>query len=302
MARYRDNCPLRPLYDNSTLARRSAAELMTFEYFAAVPGTLEPDVYERHHILINVEDRPIRIETWRQGEHREFLFGGHQLMVTPAGMEAGWRWHTASDVITVTLEPERLRRFAEAELGVALTAEQLRDLPQIEDPELSRAARQLGEALQGDELGSEVIFESLARVFLTKLIGRYAETTGADLKFVPGFTARHYQRVFDFVAAHYPQTVTVDAMAKEAGLSTFHFARTFKDVVGQTPHQFLTAYRVERAREHLADPEIGLAAIAQYCGFSDQSHLSRVFKQVIGLTPSVYRREQAARGHSTSSL
>ena len=298
MARYQDNCPLRPLLDSSTLARRAAAELLTLEYFEAVPGELPTDVYEQHHILLNVEDYAVRVETWRDGRHFDLPFQAHAVMVTPARLEVGFRWHTPSDVLVITLDPDKFQRFAEKEVGVLLTSDQLKDLPQIQDEELCRTAMMLCEALKGEELGSEVIFESLARVFLVRLIQRYGDPDETAFD-AGGFTSRQYQKVFDFVAECYGHTITVEDMAREACLSPYHFSRVFKDVVGQTPHQFVTGYRVERARQRLAAPRAALSEIALACGFSDQSHLTRVFKQVLGLTPTAYRRGLGAAHESS---
>lgn len=72
-------------------------------------------------------------------------------------------------------------------------------------------------------------------------------------------------------------------------MSPSAFARAFKSALGETPHQFLVRYRVERAQEMMRDRSIALLDVALACGFSDQSHLGRVFKRLTGQTPKQYR-------------
>ena len=287
--RYQDVYPEPPLLDSAGLSRPTAADLLTLEYFEAEPGVMPAAVFDQHHILLNLRDEPHRVENWRDGVHRDFTYLKDEVVVTPAGVESGWRWHARSKVIVVTLEPAKLERFAQQEVGVVLTGAQLRNLPQFTDPDICHAGVLLRDALASTEVGSAVMFESLARVFLVKLIQKYGERPDVDQEFSRGFTARHYKRVLDFVAAHHGRTVTLEELAAEAGLSPSHFSRLFKQTIGRSPMQFVMAYRVDQAKRRLAAPDVPLIDIALRCGFADQAHFTRVFKQATGTTPRAYR-------------
>lgn len=294
--RYQDIYPSPPLLDSAVLARPSAADLLTLEYFEAEPAEMPTEVFDQHHILLNLREQPHRVENWRDGEHRDFTYHKDEIIVTPAGMRSGWRWHARSKVIVITLEPDKLERFALSEVGVVLTGTQLRDLPQFTDPDICQAGVMLCDALASTEVGSAVLFESLARVFLVKLIQRYGDRRAERPEFAPGFTARRYKRVLDHVAKRYGDAITLDDMAGEAGLSSSHFSRLFKQTIGQSPMQFVTAYRVEQAKKRLASPDTPLTRIAIACGFADQAHFSRVFKQATGMTPRMYRGALGGQG------
>jgi transcriptional regulator GlxA family with amidase domain len=84
--------------------------------------------------------------------------------------------------------------------------------------------------------------------------------------------------------------LSLQVLAKESGYSRVHFARMFRAATGYTPHNYLLKLRVDRVRELLANPTLSLTDIALECGFSSHSHLSRVFRQILGATPSEYRR------------
>ncbi|QLC25743.1 helix-turn-helix transcriptional regulator [Parasphingopyxis algicola] len=288
--RYQDIYPSDPLVRSEDVIRPRAADLLTLEFFEAPPARMPTEIFDQHHILINLKEEPHRVENWRNGEHRDFTYRRNEIVVTPAGIESGWRWHVRSRVIVITILPDELRRFAERELGMLLTDRQLNDQPQFEDADITAAAELLLDALQSRETGSEVMYESLARVFVVKLLQKYGEEQDADIAFSRAFTARHYKRVLDFIAAHYGRSIAIEDMAREAGLSESHFARLFKRTIGDTPYQFLMRYRVERAEEMVADRDRRLIDIALACGFSDQAHFSRLFKQFTGETPSQRRK------------
>jgi len=68
------------------------------------------------------------------------------------------------------------------------------------------------------------------------------------------------------------------------------FVRAFREATGLPPHRWLRAFRVERAKELMLSGSLSLAQIAYECGFSDQSHFTRVFSQSVRMTPAAWRR------------
>ena len=289
--RYQDVYPSAPAIDSSDLARRAAADLLTLEYFEAEPGEMPAEVFTQHHILLNLNETPHRVENWRDGAHRDFIYRKFEVIVTPAGTRSGWRWHARSRVIVITMEPENLERFAKNELGIVLGTRQLKSVPQFVDEDLVQAGVAALEGLRSD-FGSAVMFESLARIFVVKLVERYAEEESAEFAFSEGFTPKHYRRVLEYVAENYNERLTVEDIAAKAAMSPYHFSRLFKRAIGASPHQFLMAYRIERAKERLEKTDEALIDVALSCGFSDQAHFSRVFKASTGKTPGAWRSER----------
>jgi AraC-like DNA-binding protein len=98
------------------------------------------------------------------------------------------------------------------------------------------------------------------------------------------------RRVHEYVEAHLNNRIELVELSAIAGLSVFHFAREFKQSAGVTPHYYLMRRRVERAKELLASTDLSLSEIAFATGFSDQSHFTRHFRQMIGMTPGQFRR------------
>ncbi len=293
-SRYQDVYPSPPLLDSTELARPSAAELLTLEFFEAEPDLMPTQIFDQHHILLNLKDEPHRVENWRDGEHRDFTFHKNEIVVTPAGVESGWRWHATSRVIVITLEPEKLEQFARTEVGILHNHSQLRDLPQFEDADICHAGVILRDALASGDIGDQLIFEYLSRVFLVKLIQRYGEERQEVDGLGKGLTSKRYRRVLDFVSRRFNEPISVQDLADVARLSSSHFARAFKETIGQSPMQFLMLYRVDQAKKMLTGSDQPLIDIAMRTGFADQAHFTRVFKQAVGQTPRAYRDAAAA--------
>jgi AraC family transcriptional regulator len=83
--------------------------------------------------------------------------------------------------------------------------------------------------------------------------------------------------------------LSLDEMARAVGLSAGHFSQVFRDTTGQTPHQCLLRYRVQRAKEMLRSAEMRVLDVAIACGFKTQQHFARVFREVCGASPTEYR-------------
>lgn len=90
----------------------------------------------------------------------------------------------------------------------------------------------------------------------------------------------------------------LDAVAACAGYSRYHFLRAFRDVYGETPGQYLTHRRIERAEEMLRCANLTVTEICTLVGFSSLGTFSARFKARTGLTPSEYRARHVGRGAS----
>ena len=87
----------------------------------------------------------------------------------------------------------------------------------------------------------------------------------------------------------YPEKkLSIDEMAQSAYISKYHFIRSFKQVVGLTPHQFQIQNRIRKAQHMLNDID-SITEVALTTGFCDQSHFIKQFEKYVGLTPTVYK-------------
>jgi AraC-like DNA-binding protein len=83
----------------------------------------------------------------------------------------------------------------------------------------------------------------------------------------------------------------LDAAAREACLSPFHFHRLFRSTFGETPHNFLTRRRMDRARHLLASGEMSVTEVCFDIGYSSLGSFSTKFQSLVGVPPTQYQRE-----------
>ena len=100
---------------------------------------------------------------------------------------------------------------------------------------------------------------------------------------------RRLRRVKEFIEANLGDDLSIEALADEACLSPFHFARAFKVATGMTPHSYVSKLRIERAKLLIAEGKNPLVEIAHICGFSSQAYFTTWFKRLVGATPGGYR-------------
>ncbi|WP_045006858.1 MULTISPECIES: AraC family transcriptional regulator [unclassified Bradyrhizobium] len=98
------------------------------------------------------------------------------------------------------------------------------------------------------------------------------------------------RRAKDILRANIKRRVTLKEVARECGMSVGYFSHAFRRTLGVAPHKWLTEQRIELSKEKLRDNGMSLSDVAAECGFSDQSHLTRIFRQAVGVSPGAWRR------------
>lgn len=102
-----------------------------------------------------------------------------------------------------------------------------------------------------------------------------------------------FKRIEHHVEAHLGERVRCATLAAMVRLSTSHFGRAFRTTTGQTPHAYIMARRMAHAKVLMRETAMPLSEIALECGMADQSHFSRVFSTLIGISPGLWRRRLA---------
>ncbi len=138
---------------------------------------------------------------------------------------------------------------------------------------------------------SETAASGLGHLLVRHLLTEYG---GHRLPPAPGHTRlsrAQIGHVTDLVAADVGGQLTLDRLAAGTHLSPYHFARAFKATMGQPPHAWVTAWRMDHARRLLAGTGLTVAEVADAVGFANLSHFRRVFRAHTGAGPAAYRGE-----------
>ena len=102
----------------------------------------------------------------------------------------------------------------------------------------------------------------------------------------------HMRDLQNWVLEKLDSKISVEEMAKHTGMSTRHFARTFRENTGLTPSQFVEGARLEKALGLLEDSNLPLKTIAFHCGFGSDEQMRKVFKKRLSITAREYRRQR----------
>ena len=105
-----------------------------------------------------------------------------------------------------------------------------------------------------------------------------------------GLSPRQLELVTAAIAEKIAEPISVSALSSVVGLSRSYFSHAFRRSVGWTPHAHVVRLRLERAMTLMAHTEAGLAEVALAAGFADQSHFSRSFRRLTGVTPADWRK------------
>jgi len=120
-----------------------------------------------------------------------------------------------------------------------------------------------------------------------------------------GLLAWQARKVRDYIDSHVTGPIPVADLCALIDRSKAHFSRSFKRTFGESPHAFVIWRRLELAARYMLQTNASLSDISLRCGFTDQAHLSKQFRQSTGQTPATWRRarlEEADRLRAGDSL
>ncbi|MBL8549029.1 MAG: helix-turn-helix transcriptional regulator [Hyphomonadaceae bacterium] len=157
----------------------------------------------------------------------------------------------------------------------------------VRDEQLASILQKLASLVRNETVVDDVLVDALALMAMVELAGGAGRET-----VVRGLSSARVKRVRDYVEEHLGCAIALDDLAEVAGLSAFHFSRSFKEATGLSPYRYLLSRRVERAKSLIREGEMPLREIALAAGFASQSQLSRTFSAIAGETPRAFRARQ----------
>ena len=235
---------------------------------------------DRHRLILARDPRPPMVLQVEQGSTWETpLAAPGTLSYCPAGLTIRTVQSAASHAQVVwdadlysTLLPELGAAAPRFEFHVSL-----------QDPLLSQIVTTLAEDTEGG-VADRVLVESLGTALFVRLARHFVGKL--PLPTSGGLSPERLQRVRDYVEAHLDEDVSLTVLADIAGLSPYHFSRSFKQAAVIGPQRYVIQRRLERAKRLLRRTHQPLAWIAQEAGFADQSHLTQIFRREMGVTPA----------------
>jgi AraC family transcriptional regulator len=296
---------LEHLNENVRISSRGLGwSVIEFQRRDTPPGSRAlPNGSKQHLLLVCLSGARISRESAGERVEHDTVPGFVTLL--PAGTPISWSWKTRISCSILTLDPAFVERVAQQVFGLSPGHFRFVLTERSSDPAIANIVGVLAREVVRGERGSRLYAESLANILAVHLLRHYAQCAdGQDLEACsisvegdvqPGpAQASHPRAVSEalrFIHENYSSELSLNEIAKAVNLSPFHVARLFKQSLGVSPHQYLIQLRVDSARSLLSagSGERSLAEIASAVGFADQSHLTRHFKRLVGVTPRQFR-------------
>ncbi len=128
------------------------------------------------------------------------------------------------------------------------------------------------------------LFQWFGHIYET---GQYAKTAGTTKP--DSEKSRALRPVLEYIEQNYMTNITLDTLARQAGMSSRYFCRFFHAMIHRTPIEYLTYYRIEHACYLLATTKLPITEVSGRCGFNDSSYFVRIFKKQKNITPKQYQ-------------
>lgn len=190
------------------------------------------------------------------------------------------------------LHKDRLLRYLSPSVGSSVALAVLRHQVEIQDV---RAIEALA-GLLVDEVSNPSKHSVYAESLVGSIVAALLDIPAHDSRQTNGrLTQAQMNKLITGANARNDGRLSVADMAETVGLSESWFAHVFKQTTGKTPLQWQLARRIELAQELLLESGLTVADIAAQLGFTDQAHLTKAFRQIIGETPAAWRRMRQGR-------
>ncbi|HEX7852235.1 MAG TPA: AraC family transcriptional regulator [Sphingobium sp.] len=236
---------------------------------------------------IHIAGKPL-VKTWERDGWSEVHSVPGCATIVPAGQPTGWLVDGELDVVTLSMSSEilnaapaadqfRRMRFAFADpLGVALTRQVLAEI--YAPPSSER----------------DVYVAAMVNALKAHILRGPMPPAPEEIP-VSDFSSYRLHHIMERVRERPQDSHTLEEMASQAGVTASHFCRIFRKATGVSPHQYVMKARLDRAQHLLVQSDMALATIADFLGFTSQSHFTRAFRQFVGEPPSDFRK----RGRTT---
>ncbi|OPY95420.1 transcriptional regulator [Bradyrhizobium sacchari] len=208
--------------------------------------------------------------------------------IIPAGSTSRWDIHRPMHVVQLYLPQRTLLRIAD-EASTASPGDLL-ERTGHPDAITSRLLLSAADSLEGCATLDTLFRQQLTDLLATRVLAAHAGVPAAQQPIIGGLSPTVLRRAIERLRSDSDADVSLSALASEAGLSRFHFCRSFKESTGLSPHAWLRQHRLEQAMNMLRETDEPVVSIAAALGYSTQTAFAAAFKKLTGETPSDWRR------------
>ncbi|MEM8723229.1 MAG: AraC family transcriptional regulator [Cyanobacteria bacterium P01_G01_bin.39] len=223
----------------------------------------------------------------------------------PAKVSGFTSWQEIDKTLNLIIKPHFLREIAIKTESINPNRIELLPIFKKHDTQIEQLAHLFLNEIQNQNIGSQLYLESLANVLGVHLLRNYSAFKPIFCKYTDGLADYKLDQTIDYIKSNLDKKLSLKSLAENIDMGRYYFATQFKQAMGISPYQYIIEQRIAKAKKLLkkrkrsldltaygGDCAASLSEIALDCGFSSQSHFSKVFRQYVGITPKQYREQQ----------
>ncbi len=266
-------------------------ESLIVEHQIESPDEIEAPLLS-HHVLsvLLSETAPRQVCQFDGREYDGAQYQG-DLWLLPTGQPGFFHWESTDETLLFIIAPNFLQQTV-LETG-CLNPGEVEIMPILHhtDPQLGTIVQLFLHEMTQDSIGSQLYQDSLANLFAVHLLRHYCAFTPKFRANKGGLSQKQLKQALDYIQAHLNEDISLDAIASAIGISRYYFCTQFKQSMGIAPYEYVLHQRIERAKQLLRGNKRSIADIALEVGFADQTHFTRHFRKLTGVTPAKFCRQ-----------
>jgi AraC family transcriptional regulator len=257
-------------------------------YYQEHPGCESPkSTFQQHALEIIDPGFESLHERYLEEEHLAYHLQGGEACFCPANISHWTKWDKPLSFTVITFESDLFTRISQQ----MYNCDRVEFIPQwqVFDPTIQGIVQALKADLAANCPAGNLYGESFGTSLAVHLVKHFSVIPLTSNSRSEAFSSKKQKEVLDFIEAYLNTDIRLEDLAKIAGISKYYFCRLFKQAMKIPPHQYIVKRRIERAKELLKYSDLTTVEIALACGFAHQSHLSRHFKRIVGISPQKFR-------------
>ncbi|HME09097.1 MAG TPA: AraC family transcriptional regulator [Bryobacteraceae bacterium] len=226
----------------------------------------------------------VHIACQRDGRRHSGLSVHGDVDIVPAGVASRWEIRQKDTALVLGL-PERLLRMAANQIDVDPKQVELVNRFQVRDRQIEHIGWALKTEMEAGYPNGTLYLDSLATALSLHLLHFHSSVSRKTSNTPGGMAGHRLKQTISYIEDNLARNLSLDEIARNAGLSVSHCKAAFRNSVGQPIHQYVIQRRVDRAKTLLLGGELSISQVALETGFAHQSHLAYHMRRVLGVTP-----------------
>jgi AraC family transcriptional regulator len=235
----------------------------------------------------------VKYSVLTRGKTFEFSASPGTTFILPRGTIDEVRWAGPTDRFAVAIHPSLLVNALDEtahESNIELTEHW-----NVMDPNIMAVLHAMSTDLDECSPAGRLYGESLANALAVYLLNRYTVRRYLPVAYRGGLPGYRLRRVLDYIGENLVDDLSLSQLAAVAGMSPHYFTELFKRSTGYSPHAFVLLQRIDHAKQGLRVADRSISEVGLDSGFQNASHFARMFRKVVGASPSRFKSEVQSR-------